>query len=122
MNDQVTGNVIAAAIDVHRTLGPGLLESAYLECLCHELSLRNVPFARELALPVEHKGIQLDCAYRIDLLVDAALVVEIKAVKTIERIHEAQLLTYMKLGGWRVGLLINFNAHLLRSGVRRMVL
>lgn len=122
MNDQVTGNVIAAAIDVHRALGPGLMESAYQECLCHELSLRNVPFARELALPVEYKGIQLDCAYRVDLLVDAALVVEVKAVKTIERIHEAQLLTYMKLGGWRIGLLINFNAQLLRSGVRRMVL
>jgi GxxExxY protein len=122
MHTELTGKVIAAAIEVHRALGPGLLESAYQECLCHELKVRQVSFERELALPLQYKGVELDCSYRIDLLVDGALVVEIKSVKLIERVHQAQLLTYMKLGGWGLGLLINFNVQMLRNGLRRMVI
>ncbi len=114
--------MIGAAIEVHRALGPGLLESAYEECLCRELSLRNMPFVRQLSLPVEYKGVKLDCAYRLDLLVASSVVVEIKAVSVLEPIHAAQLLTYMKLGGWSLGLLINFNVPILSDGIRRMVL
>ena len=118
----VTGEVIGAAIEVHRALGPGLLESAYEECLCRELFLRRVPFVRQLAIPVEYKGLKLDCSYRLDLLVASSVVVEIKAVTVLEAIHAAQLLTYMKLGRWNLGLLINFNVPILRSGIRRMIL
>ena len=92
-----TGDVIGAAIEVHRALGPGLLESAYEECLCRELTLRQMPFARQVPLPVEYKGVKVDCCYRLDLLVASSIVVEIKAVSTLEPIHSAQLLTYMKL-------------------------
>jgi GxxExxY protein len=120
--NQLTEKVIAAAIEVHRALGPGLLESAYEECLCKELSLRNIPFLRQPGLPVEFKGSRLECGYRIDLLIDSVLVVEIKSVETILPVHEAQLLTYLKLGGWKVGLLINFNVALLKQGLRRRVL
>jgi GxxExxY protein len=119
---ELTGEVIGAAIEVHRALGPGLLESAYEECLCRELSLRHTPFIRQLPLPVEYKGVKLDCAYRIDLLVASSIVVEIKAVSALEPIHAAQLLTYMKLGRWSLGLLINFNVPVLRNGIRRMIL
>jgi GxxExxY protein len=118
----VTGEVIGAAIEVHRALGPGLLESAYEECLCRELFLRHVPFVRQLHLPVEYKGVNLDCSYRLDFLVASSVVVEIKAVSAIEPIHLAQLLTYMKLGRWNLSLLINFNVPILRSGIRRMIL
>jgi hypothetical protein len=119
---EVTGRVIGAAIEVHRALGPGLLESAYEKCLCRELWLRHISFVRQLPLPVEYKGVQLDCAYRLDFLVASSVVVEIKAVTALEPIHEAQLLTYMKLGGWSLGLLINFNVPVLKSGIRRMIL
>ncbi len=119
---EVTGEVIGAAIDVHRALGPGLLESAYEECLCRELSLRELPFVRQLHLPVEYKGVKVDCAYRLDLLVASSVVVEVKAVVALEPIHMAQLLTYMKLGRWGLGLLINFNVPLLRTGIRRVIL
>ena len=119
---ELTEKIIGAAIEVHRSIGPGLLESAYQECLCRELSLQRIPFVRELALPVEYKGARIDCDYRIDLLVDSAVVVEIKAVATIEPVHTAQLLTYMRLGRWRVGLLMNFNVPALRNGIRRVVL
>jgi GxxExxY protein len=118
--NQITGVVIGAAIDVHRALGPGLLESAYHECLRHELYLRGMPFANEYPLPVQYKGVALDCSYRLDLLVDEQVVVELKAVETVLPIHEAQLITYLKLGNWPVGLLINFNVELLKNGVKRL--
>ncbi|HEV7427453.1 MAG TPA: GxxExxY protein [Thermoanaerobaculia bacterium] len=117
-----TGDVIGAAIEVHRALGPGLLESAYEECLCRELTLRQMPFARQVPLPVEYKGVKVDCSYRLDLLVASSIVVEIKTVSALEPIHSAQLLTYMKLGPWRFGLLMNFNVPVLRAGIRRMIL
>ena len=117
----ITQAVIGAAMEVHRTLGPGLLESAYQECLCRELSVRGIPFERERALPVEYKNVRLECGYRLDLLVAGAVVVEVKAVEAIAPVHEAQLLTYLRLGGWRVGLLINFNVVLLKQGIRRKI-
>jgi len=119
--NRVSSQIIGAAIEVHKAIGPGLLESAYEECLCHELSLRQVPFARQVPLPVEYKGARLDCGYRLDLLVAKAVVVELKAVVQIEAIHEAQLLSYLKLGGWPLGLLINFNVPVLRGGIKRIV-
>jgi GxxExxY protein len=122
MNDELTEKVIGAAIEVHRSVGPGLLESTYQECLCHELGLRGIPFVRQLILPAEYKGVRLNCSYRIDLLIDSAVVVEIKAVAAIDPVHTAQLLTYMRLGGWRIGLLMNFNVPALRNGIRRVVL
>lgn len=116
-----TRDIIGAAIEVHRFLGPGLLESAYQECLCRELILREVPFRRQLSLPVNYKGLKLACTYRLDLLV-GPVVVEIKSVAAIEAVHEAQLLTYMRLGGWPLGLLINFNVPILKNGIRRLIL
>jgi len=113
--------IIGAAIEVHRALGPGLLESADQRCLARELSLRNISHQEQVSLPVEYKGLQIDCSYRIDFVVDE-VVVEIKSVAGIEPVHEAQLLTYMKLGGWPIGLLINFNVPVLVYGIRRMVL
>ena len=121
VND-LTGNIIKAAIEVHRALGPGLLESAYEECLCHELSLQSIPFQRQVALPITYKGIALDCGYRLDILVQEQVVVEIKAIEALLPIHEAQLLSYLRLGGWKVGLLINFHVPLLKNGIRRLVL
>jgi GxxExxY protein len=120
--NELTSAIIGAAIEVHRVLGPGLLESAYEECLCRELALRQVPFDRQRPLPVEYKGIRLDCGYRLDLLVAGAVVVEIKAVEMLLPIHDAQVLTYLRLGGWKVGLLINFNVPMLRQGIKRLVL
>lgn len=120
--NRITEAVIGAAIEVHRAVGPGLLESAYEECLGRELSLRQIPFERQVALPVEYKGIYLDCGYRLDLVVAKTVVVELKAVEGLLPIHEAQLLTYMRLGGWKVGLLINFNLPVLIKGIRRLAL
>jgi GxxExxY protein len=120
--NELSQSVIGAAIEVHRALGPGLLESAYAECLCRELSLRQIAFLREVPLPLEYEGLRLDCAYRLDLLVENAIVIEIKAIDALLPIHEAQLLTYLRLGGWKVGLLINFNVPLLKQGIRRRVL
>jgi GxxExxY protein len=120
--NQITEAIIGAAIEVHRALGPGLLESAYEECLCRELSLRHIPFERQRLLPVEYKGLSLDCGYRLDLLIADAVVVEIKAVENLLPIHEARLLTYLRLGGWKVGLIINFNVPVLKRGIRRRVL
>ena len=117
----ITGQIIDAAIEVHRALGPGLPESAYEECLCHELDLCSVPFERQYILPVEYKGIELECGYRLDLVVMDAVVVEIKAVSGLEPIHEAQLLTYLKLRGWSLGLLINFNVPILKNGIKRLI-
>jgi GxxExxY protein len=121
MVEDVTGRIIGAAIEVHRALGPGLLESAYQECLSYELLERGIPFLRQLTLPVIYKGTRIDCAYRVDFLAED-VVVEIKAVAAFERIHDAQLLTYMKLGGWKLGLLINFNVPVLTKGIRRLIL
>jgi GxxExxY protein len=120
--NQITGDVISAAIEVHRSLGPGLLESAYKECLARELVLRRIPFERQRPLPLEYKGIRLECGYRIDLLVAGLVVVEIKSVEAIAPVHEAQLITYLRVGGWNVGLLINFNVVLLKNGICRRVL
>lgn len=121
LND-LSSLVIGAAIEVHRVLGPGLLEAAYEDCFCHELELRGVPYARQCVLPMKYKGILVESGFRLDVLVDDAIVVELKASEAITRIHKAQLLTYMKLGGWKLGLLINFNTVLLRNGIERMVL
>jgi GxxExxY protein len=120
--DPRTGAIIAAAIEVHRALGPGLLESVYEECLCRELELRGMQFVRQLAIPVEYKGVRSECGYRIDILVQDEVVVEIKAVEAIHPVHEAQLLTYMKLSGKRVGLLINLCVPVLKDGIVRRVL
>ena len=120
--EEITEAIIAAAIEVHRHLGPGLLESAYQQCLRHELALREIHFLHEVPLPVNYKGVNLDCGYRIDILALGQVVVEIKSVEKIDKIHEAQLLTYLKLGGWKVGLLINFNVPLLKNGITRRIL
>jgi GxxExxY protein len=119
--NRITETVIGAAIEVHRVLGPGLLESTYQRCLRQELTLREVPFEPELELPVDYKGLRLDVGYRIDLLVAKCVVVEVKSVQGLDKIHEAQLLTYLRLGGWKVGLLINFNVPVLKDGIRRRV-
>ena len=120
--NKTTEAIIGAAIEVHRVLGPGLLESAYEECLCRELALQQVRFERQRPLPVEYEGLLLDCGYRLDLLVSDTVVVEIKAVESLLPIHEAQLLTYLRVGGWKAGLLINFNVPVLKTGIRRCVL
>lgn len=120
--NEISKHVIGAAIDVHRILGPGLLESAYEACLCHELELRNIRFARQADIPVEYKGVNLECGYRIDLLVEDKIIVELKSVEKLMPIHDAQLLSYLKLTGCTVGLLINFNVPVLKQGVRRKVL
>jgi GxxExxY protein len=120
--NQFTEAIIGAAIEVHRQLGPGLLESSYQRCMRRELELCGVPFEFEKALPLQYKGISLDCAYRVDLLVMNQVVVEIKSVEKLDKIHEAQLLTYLKLGNWQVGLLINFNVPVLKDGINRKVL
>lgn len=120
--NRITGKIIGACIEVHRILGPGLLESAYEECLCIELAERGIGFERQKALPVLYKGRTLDCGYRLDLLVEGAVVVEIKSVAKVEPIHEAQLMTYMKLGEWKVGLLINFNVPVLKDGIKRRII
>jgi len=121
MND-LSSSIIAAAIEVHRELGPGLLESAYERCLAQELCLRKIQFERQKWLPVHYKGAQLDCAYRLDFLVAGKVVVEVKTVDALLPIHQAQVLSYLKLGGWKLGLLINFHVPLLREGIKRVVL
>jgi GxxExxY protein len=118
--DDLTGTVIGAAIEVHKTLGPGLLESAYEECLCIELGARKISFERQKELPVEYKDVKLDCGYRIDVLVANRLILELKACESLQPIHEAQLLTYLRLTGIKIGLLINFNVPVLKEGIRRL--
>ncbi len=120
--NEITEAVIGSAIEVHRTIGPGLLESAYTQCLCYELALRKLPFELEASLPVLYKGLKLDCGYRVDMVVAGTVVVEVKAVERLVPVHEAQLLTYLLMGGWKAGLLINFNVPLLRDGIVRRVL
>jgi GxxExxY protein len=119
--EELTDQIIGAAIEVHRTLGPGLLEATYEACLFHELTLRGLSVARQKALPVVYKGVQVDCGYRVDLLVDARVIVEIKAIARLEPVHTAQLLSYLRLFGVNVGLLINFNVTQLKIGLRRLV-
>jgi len=119
---ELTEKIIGAAIEVHRTVGPGLLESAYEECLAHEMKLRGLNYERQVPLPVAYKGVKLDCGYRLDFLVEKAVVLELKTVDTLQPIHEAQVLTYLKLGGWTVGLLVNFNVPVLKNGIKRVVL
>jgi GxxExxY protein len=118
--NELTGSVIGAAIEVHKTLGPGLLESIYEECLCQELELREIRYERQKEIPIEYKGSKLDCSYRIDILVANKLILEIKACEVIQGVHEAQLLTYLKLTGLKVGLLINFNVPVLKEGIKRI--
>lgn len=120
--DPLTAKVIGCAIEVHRSLGPGLLESAYEQCLARELKLADMPFRIQVPMPIVYKGVKLDCQYKIDLLIGEFLVVELKAVDQLSGVHEAQLLTYMKLARVPVGLLINFNVQLLKNGIRRFVL
>ena len=119
---ELTHAIIGAAIEVHRQLGPGLLESAYEECLARELTIRSVSFERQKALPVVYKGVKLDCGYRLDLLAEGRVIVELKAVEALAPIHDAILLTYLRLSGCRIGLLINFNCATLKNGIRRRVL
>ena len=120
--DELSNRVIGCAIEVHRTLGPGLLESTYEQCLAHELSLAGISFECQWPLPVEYKGKRLECGYRVDLLVEDRLIIELKAAQAIVGVHEAQLLTYMRLAQIEVGLLINFNVELLKTGIKRFVL
>ena len=119
--NELSGQVVDAAIKVHKALGPGLLESAYQACLLFELHRRGLQANREVELPIVYEGVHIDCGYRIDLLIEQSLVVEIKAVKETLPIHEAQLLSYLKLGDFRLGLLINFHELLLKDGIKRMV-
>jgi GxxExxY protein len=118
--NELTGEVIGAAIEVHKTLGPGLLESAYEECLCRDLELRNISFERQKELPIEYKGVKLDSGYRLDIVVADKLLLELKACENLEPIHEAQLLTYLKLTGIKIGLLINFHIPSLKDGIKRI--
>ena len=120
--DELSNKVLGCAIEVHRELGPGLLESTYEQCLAYELTEAKIPFKLQVELPVEYKRIKLACGYRIDLIADDRLIVELKSVDQLLKIHEAQVLTYMKLAAVRVGLLINFNVDVLRRGVKRFVL
>ena len=119
--DRLTSEIISAAIEVHRALGPGLLESAYEQCLCRELGLRAIPFVQQQPVPVEYKGVQLECGYRMDLCVAGRIIVEVKAVGELLKIHDAQVLTYLRLTGISLGLLLNFNVPLMKDGIRRIV-
>jgi len=119
IND-LTGQIIGAAIGVHKALGPGLLESAYEECLCYEFGLRKFMYDRQKPLPIEYRGVKLDCGYRLDVAVEKAVLLELKSCERIEAIHKAQLLTYLKLSGLKVGLLLNFNVPVMRDGIVRI--
>ena len=120
--EKLTEQIVGAAIEVHKALGPGLMESVYEECLCHELNLRGLGFQRQLPIPVCYKGVLLDCGYKLDILVEDVVVLELKCVDRILPVHEAQLLTYLKLLHKPVGFVINFNVPVLRQGLVRRVL
>ena len=120
--DKLSNKVIGCALEVHRHLGPGLLESTYEQCLAHELKNAEIPFKLQHPLPVEYKGIKLDCGYRVDLFIDNEIIAELKSVDKVLPIHQAQLLTYMKLSGISIGLLMNFNVKYIKHGIKRMVL
>jgi GxxExxY protein len=119
--NELSDKIIGAAIEVHKALGPGLLESAYLECMCHELTLRSLSYERQKNLPVVIKEKNLDCGYRLDIVVEKAIILELKSCEKIEPIHKAQLSTYLRLSGLHLGLLLNFNTPLLRDGIFRIV-
>ena len=121
-DNEITHEIIGAAIEVHKHLGPGLLESAYEECLAHELQLRKLRVERQRPVPVVYKETKLECGYRLDLLVEGRVVVELKSVDGLGPIHEAVILTYLRMSGHRLGLLINFNVNVLKDGVRRFIL
>jgi len=122
IDEALTEQIIGAAIEVHRHLGPGLLESAYEECLCHELQLRGLTFKRQVNLPVVYKGVALDCGYKMDIIVEDRVVIELKCVESVLGVHQAQLLTYLKLSGKRGGLLLNFHVSVMTRGIVRKVL
>ena len=119
--EKLTEAIIGAAIDVHKQLGPGLMESVYEECLCYELSVREIAFQRQVSLPVRYKKVKLDCGYRMDVVVEETVVLELKAIEQLLPLHEAQLITYLKLSQKPVGLLINFNVPVLKDGIIRRV-
>lgn len=119
--NELSNLIVGAAIEVHRSLGPGLLESTYEECLCHELFLNHIPFQRQAPMPVVYKGIRLDCGYRVDIIVDKKVILELKSVAEVKPIHKAQLLTYLKLSGLKLGMLLNFNVQLMKDGINRFV-
>ena len=120
--DELSKRVIGCAIEVHRNLGPGLLESTYEQCLAHELKCAGIPFMLQHPLPVNYNGVKLDCGYRVDLFIDNKIIVELKSVEKLLPIHQAQLLTYMKLAEIKIGLLMNFNVRFMKDGIKRMVL
>jgi GxxExxY protein len=122
MGDGLSGRIIGAAIEVHRHLGPGLLESAYEACLAYELIERGMKVARQVPLPVLYKGVSVECGYRIDLIVDDLIICELKSVERLMEVHQAQMLSYLKLSGLHLGLLINFNQRVLRHGIKRIAL
>lgn len=119
--NQLSNRIIGAAIEVHKALGPGLLESAYEECLCEELDVRRLKYVRQVPLPVYYKSRKLDCGYRLDVVVENAIILELKSCEKIEPIYEAQLLTYLKLSGLHLGLILNFNVSMMRDGIKRIV-
>ena len=119
--NQLSSKIIGAAIEVHKALGPGLLESAYEKCLCHELKLRGLSFDNQKPLPLVFKGEEIDCGYRLDIVVGNAIILELKSCEKIEPIHKAQLLTYLKLSGLTLGLVLNFNVPVMRRGIVRIV-
>jgi len=120
--DKLSNQVIGCALEVHKHLGPGLLESTYEQCLAHELTNAGIPFKLQYPLPVKYKSIKLDCGYRVDLFIDKTIIVELKSVDKVLPVHQAQLLTYMKLSGISIGLLLNFNVKYMKHGIKRMVL
>lgn len=120
--EELSGQICGAAVEVHRELGPGLLESAYEQCLCHELNLRGINFRRQVPLPVAYKGVQLDCGYKMDLLVEDKIVLELKCVEQTTELHQAQLLTYLRLSRKKLGMLLNFNVSIMRDGITRIAL
>jgi GxxExxY protein len=119
--NQLSSKIIGSAIEVHKALGPGLLESSYQKCLCHELRLRKISFVDEKPLPLVYKGEKIDCGYRMDIVVENAIIIELKSCEKLEPIHKAQLLTYLKLSDLKLGLLLNFNVPLMRGGIVRVV-
>jgi GxxExxY protein len=119
--NNLTGEVIGAAIEVHKHLGPGLLESAYEECLCHELSLRKITYERQKPLPINYKQVKLDFSYRLDVVVEGKIILELKSCEKIEDIYKAQLLTYLRLSGLKLGLILNFNVPIMKQGIVRVV-
>ena len=120
-DNELTHEIIGAAIEVHKNLGPGLLESTYEECLCHELTQRGIPFERQKPVPVLYKRVKLDCGYRLDVLVADRVILELKSVESLAPIHDSIMITYLKLSEHRIGLLMNFNVQILKEGIKRLV-